>query len=99
MSASLGTNPLYANLGSNFEERERLLAIHENPEDDAPRLAYADWLVANGQADRSEFIRASCAMAQIHVGDEKWKAAFRREYDAELRCRPVWWDIPSNISS
>jgi uncharacterized protein (TIGR02996 family) len=98
MSTSLGTNPLYANLGSNPEERERLLAIHENPEDDAPRLTYADWLDANSHADRAEFIRASCAMAQIHSGDERWKAASDREYAAWRSCRPAWWDMPSNIT-
>src|SRR5829696_7436743 len=39
-------------------EREALLrAIIENPEDDAPRLVFADWLDEHGEPDRAEFIR------------------------------------------
>ncbi|HLW65058.1 MAG TPA: TIGR02996 domain-containing protein [Gemmataceae bacterium] len=34
-----------------------LKTIRENPDDDAPRLVYADWLDENGQPDRAEFIR------------------------------------------
>lgn len=40
-----------------------LRAICENPDDDAPRLIYADWLDENGDADRAEFIRL-----QIEIG-------------------------------
>ena len=34
-----------------------LRAICENPDDDAPRLIYADWLDENGDSERAEFIR------------------------------------------
>lgn len=34
-----------------------LRAICLTPEDDAPRLVYADWLEENGYGDRAEFIR------------------------------------------
>jgi uncharacterized protein (TIGR02996 family) len=34
--------------------------ICENPQEDTPRLAYADWLEENGQAERAEFIRLQC---------------------------------------
>jgi uncharacterized protein (TIGR02996 family) len=34
-----------------------LLAILASPDDDAPRLIYADWLDENGDPDRAEFIR------------------------------------------
>ena len=33
-------------------------AIAEHPDDDAPRLVYADWLEEHGQPERAEFIRA-----------------------------------------
>jgi uncharacterized protein (TIGR02996 family) len=39
-------------------EAELLDAIDANPDDDAPRLAHADWLEANGHKLRAEFIRA-----------------------------------------
>jgi uncharacterized protein (TIGR02996 family) len=34
-----------------------LAAIREHPEEDTPRLVYADWLEENGQPDRAELIR------------------------------------------
>jgi uncharacterized protein (TIGR02996 family) len=40
-------------------------AIREAPEDDAPRLVYADWLDDHGQSDRAEFIRVQCALAKL----------------------------------
>jgi uncharacterized protein (TIGR02996 family) len=38
--------------------------ILANPEDDTPRLVYADWLDENGDVDRAEFIRAQIAAAR-----------------------------------
>jgi uncharacterized protein (TIGR02996 family) len=39
-------------------EEDLLSAIDANPDDDAPRLAHADWLEANGNRERAEFIHA-----------------------------------------
>ena len=38
-------------------EEAFLADIRERPDDDAPRLIFADWLEDNDQADRAEFIR------------------------------------------
>jgi uncharacterized protein (TIGR02996 family) len=38
-------------------EAQLLAAVEANPEDDAPRLAHAEWLAKNGQRERAEFIR------------------------------------------
>jgi uncharacterized protein (TIGR02996 family) len=35
-------------------------AIREHPEEDTPRLVYADWLQESGQPERAEFIRLQC---------------------------------------
>ncbi len=40
-------------------------AILASPEEDTPRLVYADWLDENGQPDRAEFIRVQIELAQI----------------------------------
>ncbi len=40
-------------------------AIRGAPEDDAPRLVYADWLEENGEPARAEFIRVQCALAVL----------------------------------
>jgi uncharacterized protein (TIGR02996 family) len=40
-----------------------LQAIFETPDDDTPRLIYADWLQERGQAEWAELIRAQCEQA------------------------------------
>src|SRR5262249_46661842 len=35
-------------------------AIVDDPDDDLPRLVYADWLEENGQPERAELIRLQC---------------------------------------
>lgn len=40
-----------------------LRAIIASPDDDAPRLVYADWLEENGEPERSEFIRVQIELA------------------------------------
>jgi uncharacterized protein (TIGR02996 family) len=40
-------------------------AIRATPDDDIPRLVYADWLDENGDPDRAELIRAQCALARF----------------------------------
>ena len=40
-----------------------LRAIFDAPEDDTPRLVYADFLQENGEEDRAEFIRWQCEHA------------------------------------
>jgi uncharacterized protein (TIGR02996 family) len=41
-----------------------LAAIRAAPDDDAPRLIYADWLNDHGQPERAEFIRIQCELAR-----------------------------------
>lgn len=40
-----------------------LRAIAEQPDDDLPRLVYADWLDEHGEPERAEFIRVQCELA------------------------------------
>jgi uncharacterized protein (TIGR02996 family) len=42
-----------------------LQAILNNPEDDAVRLIYSDWLEEHGESARAQFIRVQCALAQL----------------------------------
>jgi uncharacterized protein (TIGR02996 family) len=42
-----------------------LAAIREAPEDDAPRLVFADWLEDHGDEQRAEFIRAQVLAARL----------------------------------
>ena len=46
--------------------REGLMAaILAAPDDDLPRLVFADWLEENGEAERAEFIRVQCELAKL----------------------------------
>jgi uncharacterized protein (TIGR02996 family) len=52
-----------------------LQAILEDPDDDTPRLVYADWLDENGQHDRAEFIRLQCELARLEGEEDPSSAA------------------------
>jgi uncharacterized protein (TIGR02996 family) len=46
-------------------------AIFDHPDDDTPRLVYADWLQEHGQENYARFIRLQCAAARATpFGDE-----------------------------
>src|SRR5438270_5082202 len=46
------------------DESALLAAIRAVPEDDDPRLVYADWLDEHAQPKRAEFIRVQCELAR-----------------------------------
>jgi uncharacterized protein (TIGR02996 family) len=48
-----------------------LQAIRSSPDDDTPRLVYADWLEEHGQSDRAAFIRVQCRLALLPEGDPR----------------------------
>lgn len=52
-----------------------LRAIFDAPEDDTPRLVYADFLQEQGQEERAEFIRAQCELPQWERTPEPWTEA------------------------
>jgi uncharacterized protein (TIGR02996 family) len=49
--------------------RALLAAMAADPADDTVRLAYADYLEENGQADRAEFVRVQVELARMNVND------------------------------
>lgn len=54
--------------------------IIANPDDDAPRLVYADWLSENGDPARAEFIRVQIELAKLEdQGEERGEALRARE--------------------
>ena len=56
-----------------------LQAIIECPDDDAPRLIYADWLDERGDP-RGEFIRVQCALAGMDEYDPRRWDLERRQW-------------------
>ena len=57
--------------------------ILDRPEDDAPRLVYADWLDENGDPDRAEFIRVQIQLSQTLTGDPSRPALTSRSQTLE----------------
>src|SRR5688500_455808 len=52
------------------DELGLLGAVAAAPEDDLPRLVYADWLEEHGRPQRAEFIRAGCRLAADPAGPD-----------------------------
>ena len=65
-------------------------AVLDNPEDDAPRLIYADWLDEHGRPERAEFIRVQCAMTRVPPGTARWRPLFDRAQRLEREGRVAW---------
>jgi uncharacterized protein (TIGR02996 family) len=65
-----------------------LAAVLARPDDDLPRLIFADWLDEHGDADRAEFIRLQCAAwrgdSDAGARAAKLETAHRRQWLAEL---------------
>jgi uncharacterized protein (TIGR02996 family) len=53
-------------------------AILAFPDEDTPRLAFADWLQENGDSERAEFIRAQIEFAQAELFSPPARAAAER---------------------
>jgi uncharacterized protein (TIGR02996 family) len=62
----------------NPEEANFLLTIRKQPNDNAPRLIYADWLEERGKEDRAVFIRLQCVLE-----DMDWNHPQRAELQAK----------------
>ncbi|MBM3981395.1 MAG: TIGR02996 domain-containing protein [Planctomycetes bacterium] len=60
-------------------------AIVAHPDEDTPRLAYADWLDEHGDPDRAAFIRAQCRLADLSPAAPDWIDL--REQELELAAR------------
>ncbi len=68
-----------------------LAAILTQPEIDAPRLAFADWIEENGDRERAEWIRVQCELASLTERDEHFRHLGDRQR-ALLRANGErWW--------
>lgn len=48
-------------------------AVFANPDDDTPRLVFADFLDENGQHDRAALIRYQCEQARLRANSNRYK--------------------------
>lgn len=64
-----------------------LAAIYEEPNDDTPRLVYADWLEDHGHPERAELIRLQC---RITRGEPYTLEDDNRAFDLAEQHRKAW---------
>jgi uncharacterized protein (TIGR02996 family) len=72
-------------------EEAFLREVIEHPDDDGPRLVYADWLEENGDPARAEFIRVQCQLARLPEDDPRRPALQKRERALLARHRKEWF--------
>jgi len=72
-----------------FEQDAFLRAVCENPDDDAPRLVYADWLEEHGDP-RGEFIRLSCERSNLPRLDPRRRVLTERLDELQKAYDVVW---------
>jgi uncharacterized protein (TIGR02996 family) len=70
--------------------RAFLEAILADPEEDGPRLVYADWLDEQGEAGRAEFIRVQCARSLLPAEDPRRDELARREAELFAEQGEAW---------
>ena len=82
-----------------------LRAICEEPDEDAHRLVYADWLDEHDQPERAEFIRVQCALAKIDTDDPRRPELAAREKALIDEHKRAWigelpeWARPTSTSA
>jgi uncharacterized protein (TIGR02996 family) len=81
------------------DERALLNAILATPEDDLPRLVYADWLEERDRPERAEFIRVQCELARSEPGSEGRARLFARQAELMKRHQPDWFPDFSAVAS
>lgn len=67
------------------DETALLAGIWSSPNDDLPRLTYADWLDEHNLPDRAEFIRLSCELAGTDRTSLDMRTRAGRRYKAVLK--------------
>src|SRR5262245_10972802 len=67
-----------------------LQAILADPEDDAIRLVYADYLEERGEPERAEFIRVQCDLARLDYKDPRRTKLSQREAALLEKYREQW---------
>src|SRR4051812_38507679 len=72
-------------------DRDALLAaVLAEPDEDTPRLVYADWLDENGQPERAAFIRDQIEAMRAEPHSKRANAAAMRAGEILKRQRGAW---------
>ena len=71
------------------DEATFLQAIHDAPEEDAPRLRYADWLERRGDP-RGEFIRVQCDLVHLPENHPRYATLIGKAWALEKEHGDAW---------
>ncbi len=74
-----------------------LRAIGEHPEEDTPRLMYADWLEENDQPERADFVRNQIELAQVGLNSPDRSPLVRKNVRYLLDYVPYWKSLLPQI--
>jgi uncharacterized protein (TIGR02996 family) len=80
------------------DDHDFIRQILASPDDDEPRLAYADWLEQQGDRDRAEFIRCQIAAARLKPDDAQWRPAVERANELLQAHQAEWETIPPELA-
>jgi uncharacterized protein (TIGR02996 family) len=73
------------------DEAALLRAIYANPDDDTPRLVYADWLDEHDQPERAEFIRVQIALTnQDDDKTDEFRRLWKRQDELQRAHEKQW---------
>jgi uncharacterized protein (TIGR02996 family) len=75
-----------------------LWTILDAPDDDAPRLVFADWLEDHGESAHAEFIRLQCALAGHPEEDDQWLGWKIREEELWHILRERWQEAIAELN-
>jgi uncharacterized protein (TIGR02996 family) len=77
-----------------------LAAVCAAPDDDAPRLIYADWLEEQGDSHRAELIRAQIELATLEADDSDSQAvfAFLQRHDRKVFSEFDWEPVDPGVA-
>lgn len=67
-----------------------LHAIGEHPEEDTPRLMFADWLDENGEPERADFVRNQVELARFDLNDPARAPLVRKNARYLTHLAPQW---------
>ena len=82
-----------------MQDEAFLEAIRQAPDDDAPRLIYADWLEEHGQPERAEFIRLECERERVPEHSPRWHELVSRASPLYKKHQVEWLGSLSEILS
>jgi uncharacterized protein (TIGR02996 family) len=79
-----------------------LQVIFDEPEEDAPRLIYADWLEDQGESDLAAlaaYIRTECELARLPADDPERTALENRSQALFEQCEGIWGLLGADVRS